>query len=69
VLALGGAVRCIVVADCWANRLLLVTREGLEITAIGVGAEGHADVHPRPPPLARVRRVRLVRGEGRSVSD
>jgi len=52
VLALGGAVRCIVVADCWANRLLLVTREGLEITAIGAGAEGHADVHPHRAPRA-----------------
>ncbi|KAJ1491502.1 hypothetical protein T484DRAFT_1933284, partial [Baffinella frigidus] len=43
VLALDGAVRCVMVADCWANRLLIVSREGMEIAAIGCGDEGHAD--------------------------
>ena len=43
VLALDGAVRCVMVADCWANRLLIVSREGMEIASIGCGDEGHAD--------------------------
>eukprot|EP00960_Hanusia_phi_P042877 755749-Hanusia_phi.AAC.2 len=43
VAVLSGGISCIVIADCWANRILLTTREGMEFCAIGTGAEGHAD--------------------------
>ncbi|MGB1606289.1 MAG: hypothetical protein ACPIOQ_76885, partial [Promethearchaeia archaeon] len=43
VLVTHGKVRCIVVADCWSNRLTLLTREGMELGVAGVGSEGHVD--------------------------
>ena len=43
VLVTTGKVRCVVIADCWNNRLTMVTREGMELAFAGGDFEGHKD--------------------------
>jgi hypothetical protein len=43
VLVASGKVRCIVIADCWANGLTMVTSEGMVLASVGGRGEGHLD--------------------------
>ena len=43
VLVANGKVRCIAIADCWANGLTLVTSEGMVLASVGGRGEGHID--------------------------